>query len=87
MLISATCSRRRGDDRSSTVRLPGRWTYRVGVAANWLDDPSLGDVVLVSAGAVVTVPYALARRSRCSSSASRCARIVFWSASFEITVE
>jgi hypothetical protein len=37
---------------------PGRgtWTYRVGVAANWLDDPSLGDIYVVSAPARVTVP-------------------------------
>jgi hypothetical protein len=27
---------------------PGRWTYRVGVAANWLDDPEQGDVFVVS---------------------------------------
>ena len=23
---------------------PGTWTYRIGVSANWLDDPRLGDV-------------------------------------------
>lgn len=27
---------------------PGRWTYRVALAANWLDDPSRGDLLLVS---------------------------------------
>jgi hypothetical protein len=27
---------------------PGRWTYRIGVAANWLNDPGLGDIYLVS---------------------------------------
>lgn len=27
---------------------PGRWVYRVGLAANWRDDPSAGDVVLIS---------------------------------------
>jgi hypothetical protein len=27
---------------------PGSWTYRVGVAANWLDDPEQGDVFVVS---------------------------------------
>jgi hypothetical protein len=27
---------------------PGDWTYRIGLAANWLDDPSRGDVLLVS---------------------------------------
>ncbi len=26
----------------------GEWTYRIGLAANWLDDPSRGDVLLVS---------------------------------------
>ena len=26
----------------------GRWTYRIGLAANWLDDPARGDVLLVS---------------------------------------
>ena len=27
---------------------PGRWTYRVALAANWLDDPTRGDLLLVS---------------------------------------
>ena len=27
---------------------PGTWTYRVGVAANWLNDSSLGDLYVVS---------------------------------------
>ena len=27
---------------------PGRWTYRVGMTANWLNDTSLGDVMIVS---------------------------------------
>lgn len=35
---------------------PGRWTYRVALSANAADDLELGDVVLVSDGAVVTVP-------------------------------
>jgi hypothetical protein len=37
---------------------PGRgtWTYRIGVAANWLDDPSLGDIYVVSTPVRVTVP-------------------------------
>ncbi len=26
----------------------GRWAYRIGLAANWLDDPTRGDVLLVS---------------------------------------
>ena len=34
---------------------PGRWTYRIGVAANWLDDPTLGDVTLLSRPATITV--------------------------------
>jgi hypothetical protein len=34
----------------------GRWTYRVGVSANWRDDPSLGDVYVVSAPITVDVP-------------------------------
>jgi hypothetical protein len=27
---------------------PGRWTYRVGLSSNWLDDPTQGDVLLLS---------------------------------------
>ena len=34
---------------------PGKWSYRVGVSANWLDDADLGDVVLVSRPATVTI--------------------------------
>jgi hypothetical protein len=34
----------------------GTWAYRIGVAANWLDDPKLGDVYVVSAPVNVTVP-------------------------------
>jgi hypothetical protein len=34
---------------------PGLWTYRIGVAANWLDDPTLGDVYVVSKPLVVAV--------------------------------
>jgi hypothetical protein len=34
---------------------PGRWSYRIGVSANWLDDANLGDVVLVSRPATVKV--------------------------------
>jgi len=36
---------------------PGRgtWTYRIGVAANWLDDPKLGDIYVVSGPTVVVV--------------------------------
>ena len=35
---------------------PGTWTYRVGAAANWVDDPELGDVFLLSNPVTVTVP-------------------------------
>ncbi len=28
---------------------PGRWVYRIGLAANWRDDPAAGDVMLLSA--------------------------------------
>jgi len=34
----------------------GTWTYRVGAAANWVDDPELGDVFLLSNPVTVTVP-------------------------------
>jgi hypothetical protein len=34
----------------------GRWTYRVGVAANWVDDPKLGDIYVVTKPTTVTVP-------------------------------
>jgi hypothetical protein len=27
---------------------PGRWTYRVALSANWVNDPNLGDIVMVS---------------------------------------
>lgn len=39
------------------VERPGRgtWTYRIAVATNWLDDPHMGDVFLVSAPVTVTV--------------------------------
>jgi hypothetical protein len=33
----------------------GRWTYRVGVAGNWLDDPSQGDVFVLSEPRTVTL--------------------------------
>jgi hypothetical protein len=35
---------------------PGRWTYRIGVLANWRDDPSLGDPVYLSEPVDVDVP-------------------------------
>jgi hypothetical protein len=34
----------------------GPHSYRIGVAANWVNDPSLGDVYVVSAPVSVTVP-------------------------------
>jgi hypothetical protein len=40
------------DDRPAS----GSWSYRIGVAANWLNDPSLGDVYVVSPPVTVTVP-------------------------------
>ena len=40
------------DDRPG----PGSWSYRIGVAANWLNDPSLGDVYFVSAPVSVAIP-------------------------------
>ena len=33
----------------------GTWTYRIGIAANWLDDPTLGDVYSVSEPVTVMV--------------------------------
>jgi hypothetical protein len=35
---------------------PGTWVYRVGVAANWLNDPAQGDVYVASKPVVVRVP-------------------------------
>ena len=35
-------------------RLKGRWTYRIGIAANWVDDQNLGDVMVVSAPTTIT---------------------------------
>lgn len=34
----------------------GSWSYRIGVAANWVNDPTLGDVYVVSPPVTVTVP-------------------------------
>jgi hypothetical protein len=33
---------------------PGTYAYRVGVMANWVNDPSGGDVLFVSAPVLVT---------------------------------
>src|SRR6185437_10728673 len=35
---------------------PGTWTYRIGVSANWLNDPRLGDVYVLSPPVTVMVP-------------------------------
>jgi hypothetical protein len=35
---------------------PGRWTYRVGIAANWVDDEGRGDTLLLGAPLTVTIP-------------------------------
>jgi hypothetical protein len=35
---------------------PGPWTYRVGMTANWVNDTSLGDVMLVSEPVTITAP-------------------------------
>ncbi|HEX6664921.1 MAG TPA: hypothetical protein VF025_14715, partial [Gaiellaceae bacterium] len=42
---------------TSTIDRPGKgtWSYRIGVAANWLNDPSLGDIYVVSPPVTVTV--------------------------------
>lgn len=51
MEVLGTTSSRNWVDRPP----PGRWTYRVGLSANWLDDQSLGDVLLLSRSVTVTV--------------------------------
>lgn len=35
---------------------PGRWTYRIAVMANWLDDPAYGDVYFTTTPLAVTLP-------------------------------
>jgi hypothetical protein len=35
---------------------PGRWTYRIGVAANWVDDPTLGDIYVVTRPTTLALP-------------------------------
>jgi hypothetical protein len=40
------------DDRPGA----GSWSYRIGLAANWLNDTQLGDVYVVSPPVAVTVP-------------------------------
>ncbi len=34
---------------------PGRWTYRVAMTANWIDDPTRGDMLLLAKPVTVTV--------------------------------
>jgi hypothetical protein len=34
---------------------PGRWMYRIGVSANWLNDTTLGDIYVVSTPVPITV--------------------------------
>jgi hypothetical protein len=34
---------------------PGRWTYRVGMTANWKNDVSLGDIMILSKPVTVNV--------------------------------
>lgn len=34
----------------------GEWTYRIAIAANWANDPLLGDMVLLSGPVRITVP-------------------------------
>jgi hypothetical protein len=34
----------------------GRWTYRVGIAANWVDDEARGDTLILSRPLTVTIP-------------------------------
>ena len=49
--------------RLATTRAPtftdrppkGKWTYRIGLAANWLNDPARGDVLLVSPPVTLTL--------------------------------
>jgi hypothetical protein len=41
--------------RGTATAPRGRWTYRVGVVANWLDDQHYGDVYFISTPAVARV--------------------------------
>ena len=34
---------------------PGKWTYRMALGANWLNDPTRGDLLLVSKPVTVKV--------------------------------
>jgi hypothetical protein len=46
--------RTRGSSFYDPDTLKGRWTYRIGIAANWVDDENLGDVMVVSAPTTFT---------------------------------
>jgi hypothetical protein len=46
--------RTRGSSFYDPDTLKGRWTYRIGIAANWVDDENLGDVMVVSKPATIT---------------------------------
>ena len=35
---------------------PGTWIYRIGLAANWVNDPTQGDVYVLGPPAQITVP-------------------------------
>ncbi|MFY9579861.1 MAG: hypothetical protein WAQ33_11085 [Gaiellaceae bacterium] len=48
-----------GTTRRSTLEDmpgPGRWAYRIGLSANWLDDPNFGDVYVFSRPVTIKVP-------------------------------
>jgi hypothetical protein len=34
---------------------PGGWSYRPGLSANWLNDPTLSDALVLSGATMVTV--------------------------------
>jgi hypothetical protein len=34
----------------------GRWTYRVGLSANWLDDPTAGDAYVLTPPVTIRGP-------------------------------
>jgi hypothetical protein len=44
------------ETRWHDVPPPGRWTYRVGIAANWVDDEGRGDTLILSRPLTVASP-------------------------------
>lgn len=46
--------RARGHSFYDPDALKGRWTYRIGIAANWVNDENLGDVMVVSKPTTIT---------------------------------